>query len=263
MTRQTLPGVLPGVLAVGAAMLLAVPLAAGPARAADLTVMSGGAVKAGLSDVLPGYEKSAGKAIAVEYVPMGPLLKRLGEGAKPDVVVLTAEALAEAEKKGWIAAGTSVEVGRVGVGVAVHESAAAPDISTPEAFKRTLLAAKSIVHINPATGTSGKHLAEVFDRLGIAAEMKAKAKLLEGGYVVEPVGRGEIEIGLHQITEILPVKGIKLVGPLPPALQKVTIYVGAVTTAAAKPDEARKMLAFLRTPEVRAAFAKKGFMAGE
>ena len=146
--------------------------------------------------------------------------------------------------------------------MAVNEKAPLPDIATPEAFKQPLLAAKSVVWINPATGTSGKHLAQVFEQLGIAEQVRAKSTLLEGGYVVEPVGRGEIELGLHQITEILPVKGIRLVGPLPAALQKQTIYVGAVTIKAKDPARAKALLAAMRAPEIRGIFAAKGFVGG-
>jgi molybdate transport system substrate-binding protein len=243
-------------------LLLALLLLPLPAHATDntLVVFSGGAVKSALTDTIAAFEKSAGLRVSADFAPMGTLRKKIEDGAKADVLVLAAEVMEEAERKGWVAPGTTVELGRIGVGVAVNEKAASPDISTPEAFKATLLAAKSIVMINPATGTSGRHLAQVFDQLGIAEALKPKTTFLEGGYVVERVGTGEIELGLHQITEILPVKGIKLVGPLPAPLQKVTIYAGAVTKSSGRPDDARRLLAFLRTPEMQATFATKGFL---
>lgn len=232
----------------------------GSALASSVSILSGGAAKAGLSDAIVLYEKAAGGKAAIEYLPMGPLMKALAEGAAPDIVVLTAEVMADAKAKGLVVPGSEVEIGRVGIGICVNESAKAPDIATPEALKATLLAAKSIVYIDPKIGTSGKHLAEVFKQLGILDAVNAKTTFGTGGYVTEPVGRGEIELGLHQITEILPVKGVKLVGPLPPALQKVTIYVGAITAKAKDAESARKFLAHMRLPEVRAAFAKRGFM---
>ena len=244
-------------------LLLAFLLAPLSAHAADntLVVFSGCAVKSALTDTIAAFEKSTGQRVSADFAPMGALRKKIEDGAQADVLVLAAEVMDEAERKGWVVPGTAVELGRIGVGVAVNEKAASPDISTPDAFKATLLAAKSIVMINPATGTSGRHLAQVFDQLGIADLLKPKTTYLEGGYVVERVGTGEIEIGLHQITEILPVKGIKLVGPLLGPLQKVTIYAGAVTKSAARPDDARRLLAFLRTPEMQATFAAKGFLA--
>ena len=241
--------------------LLLIGAGAKIAAAADgLTILSGGAAKSALVDAIAVFEKTAEKSVVADFAPMGALTKKIEAGAKADVLVLSAEVMSEAEKKGWIAPDTIVEIGRVGVGVAVHEAASAPDIATPEAFRASLLAAKSIVMINPATGTSGKHLAQVFATLGIAEALQPKLTLLEGGYVVERVGRGEIEIGLHQITEILPVKGVKLVGPLPAALQKETVYVGAIARSAARADDARRFLALLRTPEMRAAIAAKGFV---
>jgi len=231
------------------------------AGAAELTILSGGAAKAGLGEAIPLYEKATGQKVVADYAPMGPLMRRLGEGNAPDLVVVTTDVVGEVEKRGHIVASSVTEIGRVGIGVAVHESAPSPDTSTPEALKKALLDARSLVYINPATGTSGRHFAQVLQTLGIAEAVKAKTTLGEGGYVVEPVGRKEIELGVHQISEILPVKGIKLVGPLPAELQKVTVYVGAVTTKARDGAQARQFLAFMQTPEVRKAFAAKGYAA--
>lgn len=233
-------------------------VAAGPARA-ELTLYSGGAVKSAMTEVGARYEQATKTKVAMEFHPMGPLVKKLAEGQTPDLVVLTAEAMADLNPAMTVG-DTRTEIGRVGIGVAVNERAQAPDISTPEALKATLLAAKSIVYIDPERGTSGKHFATVLARLGIAEAVRAKATLGSGGYVVEPVGRGEIELGVHQITEILPVKGVKLVGPLPAPLQKETIYVGAVTAASRQSRQAREFLAFVRSPEMRALFRERGFI---
>ena len=244
----------------GFALMLA--LVANPASAADLAIWAAGAVKSAVADTLADFGKSAGVAVKAEYAAMGTLTQRLTEApGGADVVILSAEAMDNAVKKGWVQPGSITEVGRVGVGVAVNENAASPDISTPEAFKETLLAAKSIIMVDPSTGTSGKHLAEVFAKLGIADAIKSKTTTLPGGFVVERVGTGEIELGLHQITEILPVKGIKLVGPLPPALQKVTIYQAASTAKSANLEGGEAFLVHIQQPAVRASFAKKGFMS--
>lgn len=231
-----------------------------PAFANEVTIYSGGAVKSALVEAASSFEKQRGTKIIIEFHPMGPLTKKLAEGAAPDIVILTREVMDEEEKKPSLAGAPQTEVGRVAIGVAVGTNAPAPDISTPEAFKSALLSAKSIVYIDPTRGTSGKHLAGVFDRLGISEAIKPKTTLGSGGYVVEPVGKGEVELGIHQITEILPVPGVKLVGPLPAALQKETVYIGAVTKAAKHPKEAQDFLAYLRTAEVRALFAEKGFI---
>jgi molybdate transport system substrate-binding protein len=232
-----------------------------PGQAADLKVWAGGAVKSATVDVLAAFGTAASVNVQSDFAPMGPLMKRLGDNpAGADVVILSAEVMEEAIKKGWVTGASVVEVGRVGIGVAVNEKAPSPDISTTAAFKATLLAAKSIVMVDPNTGTSGKHLATVFEKLGVAETIKSRITTLPGGYVVELVGKGEIELGLHQITEILPVKGIKLVGPLPAELQKVTVYQAAITAQAGNAAEARAFLAHLGTPPVRASIAQKGFI---
>lgn len=245
-----------------AALGLVMALPSLPVAAADLVVWSGGAVKSAVSEALADYGKASGAKVVADFAPMGALTKRLAaDPAAADIAILSAEVMVDAIKQGWVQAGSVTEVGRVGVGVAVNEKAPSPDISTVAAFKATLLAAKSIVMVDPTTGTSGKHLAEVFAKLGVADEIKARTTYLAGGYVVEPVGRGEIELGLHQITEILPVKGIKLVGPLPAELQKVTIYQAAITAKARNMESAKAFLVHLQAPAVRAFFANKGFMS--
>jgi molybdate transport system substrate-binding protein len=240
-------------------LTLALTLWVAPASA-DLTIYSGGGVQSGLSETAKLYEKARAMKVSVTFMPMGPLTNRLAEGLTSDIVVLTKEYMTKAVDAGKVETGTVVDVGRVGVGVAVNENAPAPDISTPEAFKQALLAAKSIVYIDPARGTSGAHVAKVLDRLGIAEAVKAKTTLGDGGYVVAPVGRGEIELGIHQITEIMPVPGVKLVGPLPPELQSETQYQGAVMATSARKAEAADFLTFLRSADIRKMFAAKGFI---
>jgi molybdate transport system substrate-binding protein len=119
------------------------------------------------------------------------------------------------------------------IGAAVKQGAPVPDIGTVEAFKQALLKARSIVYVDPATGaTSGTHFAKMLDRMGIAAEMKPKTHLKPGGYVVEMVATGEAEIGIHQISEILPVKGVRLVGPIPAEVNLVSTYLGVLVDGA-------------------------------
>ena len=223
-----------------------------------LRLWSGGAVKSGLIPAIELYRQRSDIRVAVEFTPMGPLQERLVTEALPDGVILTREVM-EKEMAAGCVAGPTTEIGRVAIGVAVHESAALPDVSTPEALKRALLAARSLVYIDPKRGTSGKQVAIVLERLGIAEAVRAKTMLGQGGTVVEPVSRGEIELGIHQITEILNLRGVRCAGPLPAALQKETVYLGAATKTTVRADEVRTFFAFLRTAEVRALFAAKGF----
>jgi molybdate transport system substrate-binding protein len=224
--------------------------------AQDLRVLSGGAAK---SLVDPLAASFPGGKVEMQYQPMGKLTESLAQGAKVDLVIVTEETLPRLEKEGRIKRGAK-PIARVGIGVAVNEKAPSPDISTVEAFKKTLLAARSVVYIDPKVGTSGKHVAEVLSRLGIADQVNAKAKFGQGGYIVEPVGRGEIELGIHQISEILPVKGVKLVGELPRELQKYTVYVAAPVTDSGLVQD---FIDHLTGPEARKRLAQAGYTAPE
>jgi len=189
----------------------------------EIKVLSGGAARGFVEPIaatLPGH------SVKFDFQTMGRLQQSLAAGQSADMLIITTEVVERLEKDGRIPAGKGTPLARVGIGVAVHEKAPLPDISTPEAMRRTLLAVKSVVYINPKTGTSGKYVEEMFSRLGIFENMKSKATLIDSGYAVEPVGRGEVELGIHQISEILPVKGVRLVGPLPAEFQRYTVYVG-------------------------------------
>ncbi|MBV9191512.1 MAG: substrate-binding domain-containing protein [Betaproteobacteria bacterium] len=230
-------------------LLAALPIAVG---AQELHVLSGGAAK---SLVEPMAASFPGGEVDVQFQPMGKLFESLSQGANVDVVIVTQEMVSRLQAKPGARA-----IARVGIGVAVNEKAPSPDISTVEAFRKTLLAAKSIVYIDPKVGTSGKHVAEVLEKLGIASEVNAKAKLGSGGYIVEPVGKGEIELGIHQISEIMPVKGVKLVGELPRELQKYTVYVAVPIKAS---PAALAFIDHLTGPQARARLAQAGYTPPE
>ena len=247
-------------LRLAAALSALALLGNAPAAAADLAVHSGGAVKTVLSEATDRYAKAQHISIDIRFMPMGPLMKRLNTGLATDVVVLTKERMDEAVLKNIVDASTVVKLGAVAMGVAVNENAKTPDISTAEKFKAVLLAAKSIVYIDPKTGTSGAHFAKVLDSMGIAEAVKAKTTLGTGGFVVAPVGKGEIELGIHQISEILPVPGVKLVGTLPLPYGLETVYQGAVTTQAKSKVTGKALLEFLQSAEIRKLFKDKGFV---
>jgi molybdate transport system substrate-binding protein len=225
--------------------------------AQELRVLSGGAAKS-LVDPLAASFK--GGAVKIEYQPMGRLVESLAQGAEVDMVIVTEETLPRLEKEGRVQRGAK-PIARVGIGVAVNASAPSPDISSVEAFKRTLLAAKSIVYIDPKVGTSGKHVAQILQQLGIADEVNRKATFGQGGYITEPVGRGEIELGIHQISEILPVKGVKLAGPLPAELQKYTVYVAVPVMQSSKQQAVSDFIKHLTGPAARERLAQAGYTA--
>ena len=175
------------------------------------------------------------------------------------MLLVSAEVVAEVERQGWAVVGSAVPVGSVGIGVAVKAGAARPDISSPEALRQTLLQAQSITYMDPQKGTSGKHFAAVLEQLGIARPMQAKTRLGDVGFVVEPVAKGEIEIGIQQITEILPVQGVVLLGPLPGNLQKITTYSALLGTPAQAQPAAADFIRHLLSPQATAVFERTGF----
>ncbi|HEY4371215.1 MAG TPA: molybdate ABC transporter substrate-binding protein [Burkholderiales bacterium] len=251
---------------IGAAALgvLGTVLPAQGALAAELVVLSAGAAKSAVQPLVESFEKASGHKVKVSFGTMGLIQEKLGKGEHADVLIVSAEVAQELAKKHAVVESSVKPLAKVGIGVAVNEKTATlPDISTPEAFKQTLLNAKSIVYIDPARGTSGKYLATLFDKLGVTAQVNAKARLGEGGNIVEPVGRGEVELGLHQISEILPVKGVKLVGPLPEALQKWTVYSAAITPHSAAPKEAQELIAYLSGAQAKPVYSAKGFAAAD
>jgi molybdate transport system substrate-binding protein len=214
------------------------------ADAAEVKILTAGAMKAVVLELVPAFEKETGHKAVVDNDTAGGLLKRIEGGEAFDLAIITPGALRDLGGKGKVGGATSVA--RVGVGVVVKDGAPLPDVSSVEAFKKTLIAAKSVAYIDPASGgSSGIYLTGLFDKLGIAAEIKPKAKLKQGGYVADLIASGEAEIGLHQISEILPVKGVKLVGPLPAEIQNYTVYAGAVGKDAKQPDGANAMLKLL------------------
>ncbi|MBL8376734.1 MAG: substrate-binding domain-containing protein [Burkholderiales bacterium] len=246
-----------------AVALVSVNMLAPRASAQQIGVLSAGAAKEAVLPLAEAFARRTGARLAIDFGTMGLIQEKLKKGETPDVLVLSEEVAAVLAAAGTIRRETIRPLARVGIGVAVGSNAPAPDISTAEAFRRTLLAAQSIVMIDPARGTSGKHLVEVYAKLGITEALKAKMRYGPGGYIVEPVGRGEVELGLHQISEILPVKGVKLVGPLPQELQKWTTYVAAITPSSKVAEVAAALIADLASPQARATYLSKGFVLAE
>jgi molybdate transport system substrate-binding protein len=236
--------------------------AVGAASAAEIVVMSAGAVKSAFTAVSGEWEKASGNKVAASFAPAGELRKKIAAGEGADIVIVPAELLPDLDKADAIVPGTRRDLGGVAIGAAVKQGAPLPDISTPDALKRTLLEARSLTYMDPARGTSGKHFDEtVLPKLGIRDAVRAKATLGEGGFIAEKVARGEVEIAFHQMTEMLPVAGVTIVGPLPAELQKVTVYAIAVMKSAKNPVQAQALLDYLVSPAGRKGFLERGFLA--
>jgi molybdate transport system substrate-binding protein len=244
---------------LGAMLLVMAGLAGiGRAEAAEIKVLSAGAVRAIVTELAGAFEKETGHKVSLAFGTVGVTRQRLATEAA-DVVIMSDIAIDESIKQDRVVSGTRTDIARTGIGVGVRDGAPKPDISTPEAFKQSLLAAKSLTYVDPAQGaTSGIHFAGVLQTFGITDAMKAKTTLVPGGYPAELVAKGEVEMVVHQISEIVPVKGVTLVGPLPREVQKVTVYSAGIATKATAPEVARAFVAFLTTPAVKPKFAAAG-----
>lgn len=217
-----------------------------------LTVLSAGAAKEVVKYLAEAFSRETGCLVDLHFAPVGAIRESLMTGEAPDLVVLAAPVLTEFIQLGKVLPATVKEIGKVGVGIAVRTGEPLSDISTPEALRKTLLKAETLVYADPAGGaSSGIHFANVLERLGIANELQTKSRLLSGGYeIMEAIAAGRGQIGVQQITEILPVKGVTLVGPLPAELQKVTVYAAGVLTSSKLQPVAAEMLQLLARPEM-------------
>ena len=246
-----------GVTLLAALGLVLLPGAA-RAEAAEIKVLSAGAVRAIVTELAQAFEKETGHKVSLAFGTAGVTRQRLAS-EPADVVILTDAGIDATIKEGGIVAGTRADIGRSGMGVGVRDGAPRPDISTSDAFKRALLATPSITYVDPAQGaTSGIYFASLLQTFGIADAMKPKTTLVPGGYPAELVARGEVAMVVHQISEIVPVKGVALVGPLPREIQKVTVYSAGIATKSTSPDAARAFVAFLTSPTLKPRLAAAG-----
>jgi molybdate transport system substrate-binding protein len=229
---------------------------------ADVTVLATTAMKTSFDELAPQFERASGHRLTLIFGPSLQLEKRLGEGEGADVAIVSAAGVDDLVARGKLVPGSGTAIAGSALGVAVPRGAPKPDLSSAEAFKRALLAAKSVAVSKPVGGgQSGVHMAKVFERLGIAEQMAAKAKYGQGGpsgLVGLIIERGEADIGVQQIAELLAVPGIDFVGPLPAELQSVTPFVAAIPTAAQNADRGRALIAFLTSPEAKRVIKAKG-----
>jgi molybdate transport system substrate-binding protein len=228
----------------------------------DVTVLATTAMKTSFDELAAQFERASGHRLALTFGPSLQLEKRLGENETADVAIVSAAGVEDLSARGQLVSGSVTAIAGSALGVAVPRGAAEPDISSAEAFKRALLAAKSIAVSKPVGGgQSGVHMAKVFARLGIAEQMAAKAKYGQGGpagLVGLIVERGEAEIGVQQIAELLAVPGVHFVGPLPDELQSVTPFVAAIPANAQNAEAGRQLIGFLTSPEAKRVIKAKG-----
>jgi len=245
--------------AIAALAALTLRLLAGSAQAADIKVFSTTAAKTVLEELGPQFEKATGNKLVFTIGPAADLRKQIEQGAAFDVAILTVAATDDLAKQGKFTADTRAAVAHAGIGVAVRKGARKPDISTADAFKRALLNAKS-VGIS-AVGASGVYLKSLFEKLGIAEELKPKLKLLPGP-AGEATANGDVEIGMTQISEILPYANAELVGPLPAEIQSYTNFSAGVSAASKDAAASSALIKFLTAPAAATVFKAKGLEQG-
>ena len=238
---------------------------AGIADAAEIKVLSAVAMKPALDDIARDFERRTGHRVAMAYATAGLVRDRIRDGETVDVAILPRSAFDPLLTGGKIAPGSAVSVARSLVAVAVRKGAPKPDISSPEALKRSLLAAKSIVYPDPTKGgATGIHAARVIERLGITEEMKPKTTLTPAGEYAEIVARGEAEIAIVQPMVILSVPGVELVGPLPEELQNKTdfVFMAGVGAKAKEAEVAQAFIEYLLAPDGARVIKAKGMEPG-
>ncbi len=228
---------------IGLLILLAVGISA---QAADIKVLSGNGARAAVSELGSQFERASGHKVTIQFEVNPEVKRKIEAGESFDVAILNPPVLDDLIKQGKIAPDTRAAIGRSGIGVAVREGAAKPDISSVAAFKRTLLNARSVAY--PGEGASGRYFVGLVDRLGIAAEMKPKMRPLPAAYNVEAVARGEVELVVVVASRISGVPGVHLVGRIPQELQTWIGFTGGVASGAREPEAARELLKFFTAP---------------
>ena len=232
---------------------------AGGAMAVEIKVLSAGAIKPVIAAALPEFERRSGHKVTIENDTAGGLARRVRAGEKFDLLVMPLPGLQQLAGEGAVAAVGLQPLARVGIGVAVKQGAPAPAIGSTDDFRAALLAARKVAYIDPAAGgSSGIYLSQLFERMGIADQIQAKAVLVPGGLVAQRLVTGEADMAVHQISEILAVPGATLVGPLPAQVQNYTVYAMALSARSDAAEAARELLAALAGAPLRAQLAAFG-----
>jgi len=220
---------------------------------ATIKVMLSAAFKEAYLELVPPFERASGHKVENLWVPSVQMMNRLKGGETVDLVILSAAALEDLRQAGIVSERT--DLAKSGIGVAVKAGAPRPDISSGAALKRAVLAAKGIAY---STGPSGIYLIKLFERMGIAEQVKSKVRQVQGVPAGTVAARGEAELAFQQVSELLPVPGIDFVGPLPPDVQEITIFSAGLHARAPHPDAARALIKHLTAPAAAPVIIRKG-----
>ena len=231
------------------------------AAASELKVLSGSAVQPVMNEITPEFERASGHRVTFDYGTIGSMAARVQKGERADVIIASGPQVAALEKQGKVVSGSRSDLARTGIGIFVRDGAPKPDISTIEAFKYTMLAAKSIGWNDPAAGAPVSiYMLETFERLGIADAMKTKTVAFkERADRFGAIARGDVQIGFNQISEIIAAPGVALVGPLPRGIQNYILFSAGIIANSSEPGAAKTLIQFISSPAVKALMRTKGF----
>lgn len=233
---------------------------AGMASAAEIKLLCAGALHPAVDALIPEFETSSGHKVKVSYGPAGAVADRVQKGEAADVVINAVPMMDRLQAQGKVVAGSRVVIAKVGVGVFVRKGAVKPDIGSPDAFKRSMLAARLIAYPDPAGGAASSiYVASLLELLGIAEEMKPKTKLSTLGALYASVASGDVEIGFNQVSEILAQPTVELVGPLPSAIQNYTHFAPGIVTGSSQTEAGNALVKFLSSPAAQTVLKAKGF----
>jgi molybdate transport system substrate-binding protein len=227
----------------------------GMANASGISIMATAALKEAFRELVPQFERSRQCSFMPRWMPTVDMLRQLDGGEVVDLILLTGETIDALTGKGIVAPGSRTDVMKSSVGMAVRAGAPKPDIHTAEAFKQSMLAARSIAY---SFGPSGEYIAELLQRLGIAGELGARARQVKGVPIGELVAKGEAELGFQQVSELLPVAGIDLLGALPAGIEKTTVFSTGLHRAAPRADIAREFVRYLVSAEAAPVMRRTG-----
>ena len=233
----------------------------GEVQAVELNVLAAGATESIIRDMVGTFEKESGHTVRLTYAPVGGLRDKIFAGEPADLTIVTPVIIEQLQAKRLVRPNTTIPLGKVGGGIAVRQGAPHPAIGTPEELKQALLAATEIYHADPKIATAGAYFLQVVDRLGIGDEVRKKARVGGSGKIsMEMMAKSTVNaIGLTQISEILSVKEVVLIGPYPGNLQNMTTYSGILLKRTPHPEAAQAFLSFLMSPPVQARFKQAGY----
>jgi molybdate transport system substrate-binding protein len=243
-------------LSIAAAVLLL----SGAAGAAEIKVLSTQATEEAYKELVPQFEKASGHKVTTVFTGTLGAMKRLSDGESYDLLIMSRQSIDELSQSGKVVAGSRTDIAKSGVGVAVGKGKPKPDISTVDALKKTLLAAKSIGY---STGPSGIYVVTMFQKMGIADEIKGKLKQTPTGvFVGSSIASGEAEIGFQQVSELTFFPGIDYVGPIPAEVQLITVFSAGIPTGTKQADAAKALMSFVTAPAAAAVFKKHALDPG-